>query len=49
MVPISSPSGSTSRSVGERVWPDPSKPSEAQFVLCNEQEVKLWDLLIQIW
>jgi hypothetical protein len=29
MVPISSPSGSTSGSVGEWAWPDPSKPGEA--------------------
>jgi hypothetical protein len=47
MVPVSNPSGSMSRSVGDWVWPDPSKPGEAQFVLCDEREVKLWDLLEQ--
>jgi hypothetical protein len=40
MVSVSSPSGSTSGSVREWVWPDPSKPGEARFVL-------LWDLLEQ--
>jgi hypothetical protein len=47
MVPVSSPSGSTSGLVGEWVWPDPSKPGEARFVLCDEREVKLWDLVEQ--
>jgi hypothetical protein len=38
MVPVSSP-------VGEWVWPDPSNSGEAQFVLRDKREVKLWDLL----
>jgi hypothetical protein len=29
------------------VWPDLSKPGEAQFVLRDEREMKLWDLLEQ--
>jgi hypothetical protein len=45
MVPISSPSSSTSGLVGEWVWPDPSKLGEARFVLHDEWEVKLWDFL----
>jgi hypothetical protein len=49
MVPISSPSSSTNGSLGEWVWLDPSKPGEAQFVLRDEREVKLWDLLEQRW
>jgi hypothetical protein len=47
MVPVSYPSGSTSRSVREWVWLNPSKPGEARFVLCDEREVKLWDRLEQ--
>jgi hypothetical protein len=27
------------------VWPDPSNPGEAQFILHDEREVKLWDPL----
>jgi hypothetical protein len=45
MVPVSSQPGPTSRPVEEWVWPDPSNPGEAQFILCDEWEVKLWDLL----
>jgi hypothetical protein len=47
MVPVSSPPDPTSGPVGEWVWPDPSNPGEARFVLRDEQEVKLWDLLKQ--
>jgi hypothetical protein len=36
-----------SRSFGEWVWPNPRKPGEARFVLRDEREVKLWDLLKQ--
>ena len=29
----------------ELVWPHPCEPREAWFILCNEEEVKLWHLL----
>ena len=29
----------------ELVWPCPSELGKAQFILCDEEEVKLWHLL----
>ena len=29
----------------ELVWPCPGEPRKAQFVLCDEEEAKLWHLL----
>ena len=34
-----------SRATYELVWPCPGEPVKAQFVLRNEEEVKLWHLL----
>jgi len=38
---------SSSRSGATRalVWPCPGEPRKAQFVLCDEEEAKLWHLL----
>ena len=29
----------------ELVWPHPGEPGKDRFILCNEEEVKLWHLL----
>jgi hypothetical protein len=47
MVPTSRSSEPTSGSVGEWVGPDPSKPCKAQFVLRDQMEEELCDLLEQ--
>jgi hypothetical protein len=39
---------SNERVVGEWVWPDPSKSGEARFILHDERQVKLWELLEQV-
>jgi hypothetical protein len=39
----------TSRSVSEWVWPDPIKPGKARFVLHDQWEEELWDLLELSW
>ena len=36
---------SGSRVTQELVWPCPSEPRKARFILCDEEEVKLWHLL----
>ena len=38
-------SSSGSRATHELVWPQPDEPRKAQFVLRDEEEVKLWELL----
>jgi hypothetical protein len=45
MVLASRSSKLTSRSVGEWVWLDPSKPGKAWLVLRDQWEEELWDLL----
>ena len=38
-------SSSGSGATRELVWPCPSEPGKAQFILHDEEEVKLWHLL----
>ena len=38
-------SSSGSGATHELVWPCPSELGKAQFILCDEEEVKLWHLL----
>ena len=39
--------GSSGGSLASRelVWPHPGEPGKARFILCDEEEVKLWHLL----
>jgi hypothetical protein len=47
MILASKPSASANWLVDEWVWPHPSKPGEAQFILHDRQEKELWGCLEQ--